>query len=83
MEGGNLYLALGRYNGSRGQPQYPNAVLAAWKRWQYQESSAMTVSAPVPAESTAPTPRAKALPEVPARNPFSPLRIAGGPAGGS
>jgi len=83
MEGGNLYLALGRYNGSRGQPQYPNAVLAAWKRWQYQESSAMTVSAPVPAEPATPTPRAKALPEIPARNPFSPLRIAGGPAGGS
>ena len=35
MEGGNLYLALGRYNGSRGQPEYPNAVLAAWKRWQF------------------------------------------------
>jgi len=35
MEGGNLYLALGRYNGSRGQPQYPNAVLAAWKKWEY------------------------------------------------
>ena len=35
QEGGNLYLALGRYNGSRGQPEYPNAVLAAWKRWEY------------------------------------------------
>ena len=34
-ERGNLYLALGRYNGSRGQPQYPNAVLAAWKKWEY------------------------------------------------
>ena len=34
MEGGNLYLALGRYNGSRGKPQYPNAVLAAWKKWE-------------------------------------------------
>lgn len=33
-ENGNLYLALGRYNGSRGQPQYPNAVLAAWKQWK-------------------------------------------------
>ncbi len=31
LEGGNLYMALGRYNGSRGQSQYPNAVLAAWK----------------------------------------------------
>lgn len=36
QEGGNLYLALGRYNGSRGQAEYPNAVLAAWKRWAYQ-----------------------------------------------
>ncbi len=36
MERGNLYLALGRYNGSRGRPAYPNAVLAAWKKWEYQ-----------------------------------------------
>ncbi|MDB5840508.1 MAG: lytic transglycosylase protein [Herminiimonas sp.] len=36
MERGNLYLALGRYNGSRGRPEYPNAVLAAWKRWEYK-----------------------------------------------
>ena len=34
MEGGNLYLALGRYNGSRGKPEYPNAVLSAWKQWK-------------------------------------------------
>jgi soluble lytic murein transglycosylase-like protein len=35
MERGNLFLALGRYNGSRGKPEYPNAVLAAWKRWEF------------------------------------------------
>lgn len=34
IEGGNLAMALGRYNGSRGQMQYPNAVLAAQKTWQ-------------------------------------------------
>ena len=34
MERGDLFLALGRYNGSRGRPEYPNAVLDAWKRWQ-------------------------------------------------
>ncbi|WP_395402631.1 lytic transglycosylase domain-containing protein [Pseudoduganella sp. UC29_106] len=34
MEGGNLYLALGRYNGSRGRPEYPNAVLSAWNKWK-------------------------------------------------
>lgn len=35
MERGNLYLALGRYNGSRGRPEYPNAVRAAWVRWEH------------------------------------------------
>ena len=35
-EKGNIFLALGRYNGSRGQAQYPNMVLAAWKKWEYQ-----------------------------------------------
>jgi soluble lytic murein transglycosylase-like protein len=34
VESGDLTLALGRYNGSRGQTQYPNAVLAAQKGWQ-------------------------------------------------
>lgn len=37
MERGNLFLALGRYNGSRGQPAYPNAVLAAWKKWEFHD----------------------------------------------
>lgn len=36
MEGGNLFLALGRYNGSRGRPEYSNAVLRAWKNWEYK-----------------------------------------------
>lgn len=36
MERGDLFLALGRYNGSRGRAAYPNAVLAAWQgRWAY------------------------------------------------
>ena len=34
MERGDLFLALGRYNGSRGRPEYPNAIRAAWKRWE-------------------------------------------------
>ena len=32
-EKGDLFLALGRYNGSRGKSPYPNAVLAAQKNW--------------------------------------------------
>jgi soluble lytic murein transglycosylase-like protein len=36
IERGDLFLALGRYNGSRGRDAYPNAVLAAWQgRWAY------------------------------------------------
>ena len=32
-ENGNLFFALGRYNGSRGQSAYPDAVLTAQKKW--------------------------------------------------
>ncbi|MGM9516436.1 lytic transglycosylase domain-containing protein [Roseateles sp. DB2] len=32
-ENGDLFMALGRYNGSRGRPEYPNAVLAARRKW--------------------------------------------------
>jgi len=36
MESGDYFRALGRYNGSLGQTQYPNLVLAAWRgRWNY------------------------------------------------
>ena len=36
IERGDVFRALGRYNGSLGQPQYPNAVRAAWKRnWEW------------------------------------------------
>ncbi|TXT38289.1 MAG: lytic transglycosylase catalytic subunit [Comamonadaceae bacterium] len=34
-ERGDLFLALGRYNGSRGKPPYPNAVFAAQKNWTF------------------------------------------------
>jgi soluble lytic murein transglycosylase-like protein len=33
MEKGDLFMALGRYNGSRGRPEYPQSVLAAWRNW--------------------------------------------------
>lgn len=34
LERGDMYLALGRYNGSRGYPEYPNAVFGARKSWE-------------------------------------------------
>ena len=33
LERGDLFMALGRYNGSRGRAEYPNAVLAVRQRW--------------------------------------------------
>ena len=34
-EQGDLFMGLGRYNGSRGQAPYPQAVLAAQQRWRH------------------------------------------------
>lgn len=34
-ERGDLFLALGRYNGSRGKAPYPNAVLGARRAWEF------------------------------------------------
>lgn len=36
IERGDLFRALGRYNGSLGRPEYPSLVVGAWKRhWDY------------------------------------------------
>lgn len=36
IENGDLYRALGRYNGSLGKPEYPTLVVNAWQRnWRY------------------------------------------------
>ena len=34
-ENGDLFMALGRYNGSRGKSQYPDAVLGAKRLWEF------------------------------------------------
>jgi soluble lytic murein transglycosylase-like protein len=36
-ERGDLFLALGRYNGSRGMSAYPDSVFAAQRRWRWDE----------------------------------------------
>ena len=39
IEHGDLYRALGRYNGSLGKPQYPTLVVGAWrKHWDYKNN---------------------------------------------
>ena len=35
LEQGNAFLALGRYNGSRGKPAYPDAVQGARRNWEF------------------------------------------------
>ena len=49
-ERGDMFMALGRYNGSRGKPQYPNAVFAAQRHWEYVDHT------PPPALSATPAP---------------------------
>lgn len=34
-ERGDLFMGLGRYNGSRGKSPYPNAVMGASKQWEF------------------------------------------------
>jgi len=37
LEQGDYWRALGRYNGSLGRPEYPDAVHASWRgRWKYE-----------------------------------------------
>ena len=36
-EKGDVFMALGRYNGSRGRDPYPNAVFAAQRNWLFNE----------------------------------------------
>ena len=48
-ERGDLFMALGRYNGSRGRAAYPDSILTAWKnRWTYE---------PKPSEQAVPNAR--------------------------
>ena len=40
IEKGDLFRALGRYNGSLGKPEYPNMVRAAWQnQWSYEKAA--------------------------------------------
>lgn len=40
IERGDLFRALGRYNGSLGRAKYPNLVLRAWKKWERAAAAA-------------------------------------------
>ncbi len=49
IERGDLYRALGRFNGSLGRPEYPTLVVGAWKRhWDYVPSTKSAGAATAP-----------------------------------
>lgn len=48
IERGNLFRALGRYNGSLGRAEYPERVLRAWRRWQPAEQASQAGMPSVP-----------------------------------
>jgi len=37
-ERGDLFMALGRYNGSRGKPEYPGLVFGARRAWEWRDA---------------------------------------------
>jgi soluble lytic murein transglycosylase-like protein len=50
IEKGDLFRALGRYNGSLGQADYPNMVWRAWaNNWEYPARTAGAASRAIPA----------------------------------
>ncbi|MCO5119770.1 MAG: transglycosylase SLT domain-containing protein [Burkholderiaceae bacterium] len=53
IERGDLFRALGRYNGSLGRAPYPQAVRRAWDRWRYDPTAGETRTAGAGSEAEA------------------------------
>lgn len=47
IERGDLFYALGRYNGSRGRAEYPDAVFASRRQWHFKDER-LAPAAPAP-----------------------------------
>lgn len=48
IEKGDLFRALGRYNGSLGRPEYPNMVVAAWRNgWAFPGKVGLVTSSSI------------------------------------
>lgn len=73
IERGDLYRALGRYNGSLGRPEYPTAVMRAAAKW------AWTPPAPLVAQPSMPGPS----PAAPSASTASPLQTRLSPRAGA
>jgi hypothetical protein len=76
LEKGNLFLALGRYNGSRGKSEYPDLVHAAWQKqwaWTPAKVPVQIATQPPPPAPQAPAPVSSppaALPKIAAAAPL-------------
>ncbi|QEL64023.1 lytic transglycosylase catalytic [Oryzomicrobium terrae] len=69
IENGDLYRALGRYNGSLGKPEYPNLVRASWHgHWDY----APPPPRPSPPANAPANPAAPVAPATPTLHPVPP-----------
>jgi hypothetical protein len=67
LEKGNLYLALGRYNGSRGKSEYPDRVHAAWQKqwaWVPMQTPVQTASKSDPPVPASPAPASAPSPAI-------------------
>ncbi len=52
IEKGDLFRALGRYNGSLGRAEYPNLVRKAWERdWMWESPARLATTQEMPSES--------------------------------
>jgi len=57
IEQGNLYRALGRYNGSLGKPEYPNLVVRAWiNHWKFDPRAATQIASAAPSAAPGQSP---------------------------
>ena len=54
-ENGDLFRALGRYNGSLGRSEYPNAVMAAMRRYHPESAPGARIAMPVTIGASVPS----------------------------
>jgi soluble lytic murein transglycosylase-like protein len=69
IEKGDLFRALGRYNGSLGRAEYPNMVMAATRGWRFDVPTMAGINPAAPAPALAPAPVAVTV--VPQRSSIS------------
>ena len=76
IEKGDLFRALGRYNGSLGRAEYPNLVRRAWEsNWSYVPLPPAPENQSTTQETPPPAPVPKAAQPAPAQKPVTPAPL--------